>query len=123
MTREELSAVKLALATRKLWQANGDLRNAEPIAITGMSCRFPGGVRSPSDFWDLLVEGTDGVGEVPPDRWDNNALFDEDPAAPGKLSSRWAMRRLPGIPCLPNWDSHCGCWPCPFPPRWPFSCC
>ena len=26
----------------------------EPIAIVGMSCRFPGGVRGPEDLWELL---------------------------------------------------------------------
>ncbi|RFD24153.1 hypothetical protein MUBE_14310, partial [Mycobacterium uberis] len=32
-------------------------RSNEPIAIVGMSCRFPGGVDSPDDLWDMLVEG------------------------------------------------------------------
>jgi len=40
----------------------------EPVVIVGMSCRFPGGVRSPEDLWGLLVAGGDGVGGFPGDR-------------------------------------------------------
>ncbi|MFC0111198.1 type I polyketide synthase [Kibdelosporangium aridum] len=48
----------------------------EPIAIVAMACRFPGGVRTPEDFWQLLVSGSDAVGEFPADRgWDTAAHF------------------------------------------------
>jgi|GEM_PF-1566661 Polyketide synthase modules and related proteins len=40
----------------------------EPIAVVGIGCRFPGAV-SPAAFWELLVEGREAVGPVPPDRW------------------------------------------------------
>lgn len=40
----------------------------EPIAVIGMSCRFPGGVDSPESFWKLLCEGHDAVSELPADR-------------------------------------------------------
>ncbi|MDH6133805.1 acyl transferase domain-containing protein/acyl carrier protein [Kitasatospora sp. MAA4] len=47
----------------------------EPIAIVGMSCRLPGGVRSPEEFWQLLAEGRDGVSGFPGDRgWNLDAL-------------------------------------------------
>lgn len=46
---------------------------AEPIAVVGLGCRFPGGVTSPEEFWSLLVEGRDVVGEVPAHRWDADA--------------------------------------------------
>ncbi|WP_211256711.1 SDR family NAD(P)-dependent oxidoreductase, partial [Actinoalloteichus caeruleus] len=40
----------------------------EPIAIVGMSCRFPGGVESPDDLWRLVLAGRDAVGPLPTDR-------------------------------------------------------
>ncbi|MEV4923832.1 SDR family NAD(P)-dependent oxidoreductase [Streptomyces roseoverticillatus] len=51
----------------------------EPIAIVGMSCRFPGGVRTPEEFWELLHEGRDGISEFPADRgWDLGLLTGGD---------------------------------------------
>ena len=41
----------------------------EPIAIVGLSCRFPGGANSPELYWKLLRDGADLVGPVPKDRW------------------------------------------------------
>jgi acyl transferase domain-containing protein/acyl carrier protein len=61
----------------------------EPIAIVGMACRFPGAA-DPDAFWALLRDGVDAIREVPKDRWDLDALFDPDPSAPGKMSTRWA---------------------------------
>ncbi|MDR7303682.1 acyl transferase domain-containing protein [Haloactinomyces albus] len=56
----------------------------EPIAIVGMSCRFPGGANSPDLFWTLLQEGRDATSAVPQERWDVDAFYDEDPSTPGK---------------------------------------
>ncbi|AHH16332.1 polyketide synthase [Nocardia nova SH22a] len=56
----------------------------EPIAVVGMGCRYPGGVRSPGQLWDLVEGGVDAVGPWPEDRgWDADRLFDEDPARTG----------------------------------------
>ncbi|WP_257450671.1 non-ribosomal peptide synthase/polyketide synthase, partial [Archangium lipolyticum] len=61
---------------------------AEPIAIVGMGCRFPGadGLEA---FWKLLSEGVDAIREVPRDRWDVDAYYDPDPTTPGKMNTRW----------------------------------
>ncbi len=61
----------------------------EPVAIVGIGCRFPGGAdmtrRRSGSCWST---GVDAVTEVPADRWDIDALYDPDPDAPGKMSSR-----------------------------------
>ena len=87
-----LSAEQRALLERALKTAGtapAGRGQAEPIAIVGMGCRFPGGAAGPEAFWRLLEDGIDAITEVPPDRWDADALYDPDPNAPGKASTRW----------------------------------
>ena len=88
----QASAVRRALAALEQMQARLDAaeraRHA-PIAVVGMGCRFPGGANDPDAFWQMLRDGVDAIGEVPPDRWDADAYYDPDPDAPGKMSTRW----------------------------------
>jgi len=59
----------------------------EPIAIIGLSCRFPQ-APNPAAFWELLRKGVDAITEVPSDRWDVDAYHSENPD-PGKVTTRF----------------------------------
>jgi acyl transferase domain-containing protein len=88
----DLSPEKRAFLAELLLRSVPDARTSEqrePIAIIGISCRFPGGANTPARFWQLLREGGDAITEVPADRWDSDAYYDADPSAPGKMSTRW----------------------------------
>ncbi|WP_079092409.1 type I polyketide synthase, partial [Mycobacterium tuberculosis] len=64
-------------------------RSSEPIAIVGMSCRFPGGVDSPEGLWQMVADARDVMSEFPTDRgWDLAGLFDPDPDVRHKSYAR-----------------------------------
>jgi acyl transferase domain-containing protein/NAD(P)-dependent dehydrogenase (short-subunit alcohol dehydrogenase family) len=61
---------------------------AEPVAIVGMACRFPG-AKDLAAYWQLLRTAGDVVTEVPRDRWSLEEHYDPDPDAPGKMNTKW----------------------------------
>ncbi len=88
---ENLSPLKKALiaieeSKSKLKALQKERR--EPIAIIGMSSRFPG-AKNNKEFWDLLKNGVDAIREIPRDRFDIDDFYDSKPNNPGKIISRF----------------------------------
>ena len=84
-----LSPAQRKLLEQRLKSQRTPAPAAEPIAIVGMACRFPGAPDLHA-FWQLISEGRSAVSEVPADRWNADAFYDATGETPGKMSVRWA---------------------------------
>lgn len=78
----------LAFQEAEVRAAAAEAKFNAPVAIVGLACRAPGGVRDGETFWRLLDEGRDAIGPVPNSRWNHADFYDPDLDAPGKIVTR-----------------------------------
>ncbi|MFG2385444.1 SDR family NAD(P)-dependent oxidoreductase [Streptomyces avermitilis] len=62
---------------------------ADAVAVVGIGCRLPGGIHGPDSFWEGLLAGTDAVGQVPDERWQDFDDGTSETAAVLARTTRW----------------------------------
>ena len=85
-SKEQTVLIKKALGKiRQLKEALDKKEEREPIAIVGMSCRFPGGATNPKEYWKLLVENRESLCPPPIERWDHSLFYDPLKTTPNSI--------------------------------------
>ena len=64
------------------------IHSSEPIAVIGMSGRFPQS-KNLDELWENIAQGRNCITQIPAERWDANRYYDPDPARTDKISSKW----------------------------------
>ena len=67
-----------------------DQENLEPIAVIGIGCRYPGDANGPELFWNMLLNATDGISDVPAERWNHAIFYHPEPGKQGKTVAKQA---------------------------------
>lgn len=93
------ATVDLTEARRRIGELEEERH--EPIAIIGMSCRYPG-APTVEDYWSLLSEGRNGVVEVPPARWNIDDYYNADRRVSGGVYTRHGAF----LPDIAGWDAE-----------------
>jgi acyl transferase domain-containing protein/thioesterase domain-containing protein/acyl carrier protein len=89
--REYLKRVTVDLHETRRRLREAESQRSEPVAIVGMSCRYPGGVASPEQLWEMVSTGRDVLSEFPDDRgWDLDRLLANNPEQTGATYVREA---------------------------------
>ena len=86
--RELLKSALVRIDQLEKRLAAAESRQHDPIAVIGVSCRFPGKANSPDAFWALLRDGVDAITDIPTTRWNLDDVYDPDPDASGKMYAR-----------------------------------
>lgn len=60
------------------------------VAIVGIGCRYAGGIDSAQSFWEFVLSKSDGVAEIPSQRWDYRRFYDPDKRAAGRMYTKRA---------------------------------
>lgn len=82
-----LTNAYISLKRLKIEKENLEAEKTEPIAIIGMSCRFPS-ANSIDEYWELLKNGIDAISDIPSTRWNVEDYFDKNPDISGKMYTR-----------------------------------
>ncbi|GLX92996.1 type I polyketide synthase [Herbidospora sp. NBRC 101105] len=100
--RAYLKRVTVELTQTRRQLAAAEDRTHEPVAIIGMSCRYPGGGETVEGYWDMLSQGRNGISEVPASRWDIDDYYDPDPRTPAAMYTRHGAF----LPEITTWDAE-----------------
>ena len=58
-----------------------------PIAIIGISCRFPGAATDPEKLWEMCANSHNAWSEIPEDRFNKKGFYHCKEGVPGTVSA------------------------------------